>query len=126
MTKRAFGELELSILRLFKPEARLTVKDIHKALGEKDKYTTIMTVMNRLAEKKVLMREREGLQYHYWLANSQTKIPSLFEQIKQRVFNFKTSALVSYLIESSDDISDSELAEMEELIKKAKDKRIKK
>ena len=126
MTKRAFGELELTILNLFKSDKRLTVKDVHYLIGGQDKYTTIMTVMNRLAEKKRLGRERIGLQYEYWLLPSENKIPSFLQQFKQKIFGLKTSTMVSYLLESADDITEEELQEMEKLIEKAKQERKKK
>lgn len=123
MTKRAFGELELAILQLFKSGSKMTVRDVHQALGGLDKYTTIMTVMNRLAEKNRLGRERIGLQYEYWILASHMKTPSLLEQLKQKLFGVKTSAMVSYLIETADDISEDDLLEMEKLIKQTKEKR---
>lgn len=120
MTKRAFGELEVAILHILKKNQRMTVKDVHQALGGKDKYNTIMTVMSRLAEKKVLGRERMGLQYEYWVMPAKEKIPSFIEQFKQKILGIKTTAMVSYLIESADDITDADLAEMEQMIEKAK------
>jgi predicted transcriptional regulator len=123
MTKRAFGELEFTILNILKPGNRMTVKEVWKILGESNKYNTIMTVMNRLAEKKVIARERIGLQYEYWVLPSQKKIPSFLEQFKQKFFGVKTSAMVSYLLESAEDISDEDLAEMEKMIEKAKKER---
>jgi len=123
MTKRAFGELELSILQILKAGGKMTVKDVHRILGEKDKYNTIMTVMNRLVEKKLIARERIGLQYEYWVLASETKIPSFIQQIKQKILGIKPAALVSYLIESPEEVSDEELLEMEKMILKAKEKR---
>lgn len=120
MTKRNFGELELTILRILKTEERMTVKQVHKILGEKDNYNTIMTVMLRLSKKKILARERVGLQYEYWLLPSEEKVPSFFEQLKQKVFGIKTTELISYLIESNEEMSDEEFAEVEKLIEKAK------
>lgn len=116
MTKRAFGNLELEILQLFTKDIKLSTKDVQQLLGGTDKYTTIMTVMGRLVEKKQLARHRVGLQYKYW----RVQAPSMFEQIKKRLFGLKTGEVVSYLIESSDDISDKELKEIEELVKKAR------
>lgn len=123
MTKRAFGELELAILQILKSGSRMTVKDVHKILGEKDKYNTIMTVMNRLVEKKQIARERMGLQYEYWLLSNETKIPSFIQQVKQKILGIKPTTLVSYLIESPEDVSDEELLEMEKMIIKAREKR---
>lgn len=125
MTKRHFGELESTILRVMKSGERMTVKQVHQILGEKDNYNTIMTVMLRLSKKKVLARERIGLQYEYWLASESEKIPSFFAQLKQKVFGLKTTELISYLIES-EEISDEEFADVEKLIKSAKAERRKK
>jgi len=119
MTKRAFGELESEILFILKSGERKTVKDVHKILGEKDNYNTIMTVMSRLAEKKQLTREKCGIHYEYWQAS--TNSLSFLDKIKQKFFGVKTSALVCHLIESSDDLTLSDLAEMEKFIQKKKE-----
>jgi len=81
-----------------------------------------MTVMVRLAQKKILLRERIGLQYEYWLSDPSIKIPSFLEQLKKKFFGVKTSQMVSCLIESADDISEEDLAEMEKIIEKLKKK----
>lgn len=121
MSKRNFGELELEILQLFKSGKRMTVKEVYRILGEeKNKYNTIMTVMVRLSQKGMLMRERIGLQHEYWLADPTIKVPSFLEQIKKKFFGVKTSQMVSYLIESADDISAEDLVEMEKIIEKIK------
>jgi len=126
MTKRVFGELELGILKIFRSsgqEVRLTVRDVLELLGAKDKYTTIMTVMNRMVEKKLLVRHRIGQQFEYWMNDaSSTHEPSLLEKLKQTIFGGKSVSMASYLIESSD-VSDEELAEMENLIKEIRQSR---
>lgn len=123
MTKRAFGDLELEILQLFRSGKKLTVKQVQSLLGDQDKYTTVMTVMNRLAQKQKLIRERVGLHYEYWIEATEGQSPSLIQQMKKRLFGMKASTIVSYLIESSDGISDQELLEMEKMIQKAKKNR---
>ncbi len=122
MTKRAFGELESQILYILKSGERKTVKDVHKALGGEDNYNTVMTVMSRLAEKKQLGRERIGLQYDYWLLTP-SKPFSFLDKIKQKFSGVKTTALVSHLIETADDLSDEDLAEMEKIVQKIRDSR---
>lgn len=124
MTKRAFGDLELEILQLLnRSSKRTTVKEVLALLGGEDKYTTVMTVMNRLAEKGKIARERMGLHYEYWIVAKDTHALSFIQQIKKKLFGMKTSEVVSYLIESGDDITDQDLLEMEKLIKAAKAKR---
>jgi len=119
MAKRAFGDLELQVLNILKSKGRMTVKDVHRALGGNDNYNTIMTVMNRLTEKKQLAREKIGLQYEYWIV-TQNNSPSLFEKFRQKLFGVKTSAMVSYLIESAEDLTDEDVAEMEKTLERAK------
>jgi predicted transcriptional regulator len=123
MHKRKFGELELSVLRVLKSGKKMTVKQVHSILGEENKYNTIMTVMSRLAEKGNLGREKVGLQYVYWLLPSETKVPSFIEQLKKSIFGIKTTEMISYLIDSAEDISQEEFAEMERLIANAKAKK---
>lgn len=118
MTKRAFGELELQILQIVQ-DKRLTVKDVHRALGGTDNYNTIMTVMNRLTEKKQLFRERNGLQYEYWIVQ-QSQTPSFFAKLKEKFFGVKTSAMVSYLIDSAQDLTNEDIQEMEKALERAK------
>lgn len=121
MSKRCFGELEAEVLELFKSGKRMTVKEVYQIIGaDKNKYNTIMTVMVRLAQKKILLRERMGLQYEYWLSDPTPKIPSFLVQLKRKFFGVKTSQMVCYLIESADDISEEDLMEMEKMIERAK------
>jgi predicted transcriptional regulator len=122
MTKRAFGELESQILYILKSGERQTVKDVHKTLGGNDNYNTIMTVMSRLVEKKLLARERIGLQYEYWLLKPSESF-SFLDKIKQKFSGVKTTALVSHLIESADNLSDEDLEEMEKILQKIRDSR---
>lgn len=125
MTRRSFGELELAILRILKPGERLTVKQVHSILGSENKYTTVMTVMLRLAEKKILARERVGLQYEYWLLTSKSKVPTFIEQLKRKIFGINITEMISYLIDSAEDISEEDFAVMENIIENAKIKRSK-
>lgn len=123
MAKRSFGELELSILHILKPGKRVTVKEVHQILGAENKYNTIMTVMLRLSEKKVLGRERVGLQYEYWLVDGNKSASQIVNQFKQKMLGIKPSEMISYLVESANEISDAEFSEMEKMLEKAKRER---
>src|SRR5215475_11471914 len=122
MGKRIFGELELAILNAVKKVgSECTVRDVMQALGTQDKYTTIMTVMNRLVSKGELQRERVGLSYRYCIQAHRPR--SLFEKWRQKIFGGKSAQMISYLLESGSDITEEELAQIEQLIEQAKQKR---
>lgn len=120
MEKLSFGELELSIMAIVKKMGRVTVRDVYKALGSRGSYTTIMTVMSRLAKKNDLSREKKGKQYVYWATSSPQKSSSnnFLKYIQNKIFGGKKSDLVSYLLEMEQEISDKELEEIEQLIQK--------
>lgn len=120
MGKRIFGELELAILNVFQKEGSArTVREVLQALGREDKYTTIMTVMNRLVEKGELQREKEGLSYQYTLQAKKERY-SLFEKWRKKIFGGKSALMISYLLEDGGDITEEELLQIEALIDQAK------
>lgn len=122
MGKRIFGELELAILRILKQgSSALTVRDVLLALGRGDKYTTIMTVMNRLVAKGELHRERDGQSFRYSIQTQRPRF-SLFEKWRQKIFGGKSALMISYLLESAQDITEEEITEIEKLIEQAKRK----
>lgn len=115
--RRVFGELELSIMKMFEGYGKLTVRDVLDSLGSDDKYTTIMTVMNRLVDKGLLARSRNGQQYEYWIPKSnKTPAPTLLGRLKNGIFGGNSASMASYLIEKGD-ITDAELARLEKLVR---------
>lgn len=120
--KRAFGELELSVLKIVKDQSSITVRGVLQLLGGDNRYTTIMTVMNRLVEKGELAREKKGRQYEYCVVEEKIQQSfSLLERLKEKIFGGQSLAMISYLLESSEDISDDHLAEIERTIKNARE-----
>lgn len=119
MGKLGFGELELSILQTVRKLGRVTVRDVYASLGSEGSYTTVMTVMSRMADKGELMREKEGKQYFYWIeSTNQAPSKNILQRIQDKIFGGKSTAMVSYLLEADQEISDQELAEIAELIQK--------
>lgn len=125
MTKRAFGDLEQGILNILQSGKRMTVKDVQELLNSNDKYTTIMTVMSRLADKKILGREKKGLRFEYWLLTGKQTPVTILERLKARLFGLKTVEAVSYLLDGADDLTKDDLEQMEKLIAEAKKRKSK-
>ncbi len=124
MQKRAFGELELALLKTVKERGSITVKEALEKLPGESRYTTVMTVMNRLVEKGELSREKKGRQYEYSIASKKaTHSFSLLDRLKAKLFGGKSLEMISYLLEDADDISDQHLAEIEKTISEARKSR---
>jgi predicted transcriptional regulator len=63
------GDLERAVMDVLwdsSPAAGLTVREVAEALAERElAYTTVMTVLDRLAGKGMVEREREGRAWRY-------------------------------------------------------------
>lgn len=124
MVKLGFGELELSILKIIRELGRVTVRDVYESLGSEGGYTTIMTVMSRMADKGELMREKEGKQYVYWIVSqNESSSKNILKRIQDKIFGGKPTAMVSYLLDADNEISDKDLEEIEKLVQKRRSER---
>lgn len=60
------GSLQTKIMEvLWKADGPLKPAEVQQALGEKYAYTTVMTILKRLSEKKILARKMKGKVYLY-------------------------------------------------------------
>jgi predicted transcriptional regulator len=65
-SRRPFGGLESEILAVLnKADGTLTAAEVRTELGEDLAYTTVMTVLGRLADKGLVQRERDGRAHRY-------------------------------------------------------------
>jgi predicted transcriptional regulator len=67
------GELERSVMdELWHTTGTQSVREVHSKLGRDRElaYTTVMTVLDRLAKKGLVVRERDGRAYRYAAAQS--------------------------------------------------------
>jgi len=65
--KKVLGDLEAEVMKIVWKTGRATVRDVHEQLRlEKNlAYTTVMTIMSRLAEKGLLDKEPQGNAFVY-------------------------------------------------------------
>ncbi|MDN5348053.1 MAG: hypothetical protein PWP65_1617 [Clostridia bacterium] len=61
--EKVLGQLEAAVMEVIWQSESVTVRDVYERLKAKRNiaYTTVMTIMNRLAEKNLLVKERRGL-----------------------------------------------------------------
>ncbi len=62
------GDLQIALMHILWRKGRATVEDCRKELPprfRKGAYTTVQTVLNRLAERGLVRRERAGRAFYY-------------------------------------------------------------
>lgn len=97
-----------------------TVEEVRGDL-DRDKqpaYTTVMTVMSRLAEKGVLEREKQGRAYLYRPAAGRSEVAgSMLSGLVDRLYGGAPARAIAHLLETEEEVDDEELARLEELIR---------
>ena len=95
----ALGELERAVMaQLWAAPAPLTVREVHDRLDRELAYTTVMTVLGRLAKKAVVRQERDGKAYRYAAASTREQLAaSLMLDALGDVGEDRAAALVAFV-----------------------------
>jgi predicted transcriptional regulator len=107
----ALGELERKVMeRLWEASDPQSVRDVHHALSQDRElaYTTVMTVLDRLAKKGVVRRERDGRAYRYVPVQSRDEMVAELMHTALETGPDRTAALVAFIGR----VSDNEAAAM--------------
>jgi predicted transcriptional regulator len=113
-------EHELEIMKIVWQHDSSTVRDVYEALLEKRKiaYTTVMTMMKVLEQKKYLKKSQAERAYVYRPAQPQRQvIGAMVRDFVNRVFNGSASPLLVHLVEEHD-VSREDLEEIARLRRK--------
>ena len=115
---RLFGELEVQIMEAVWRLDDASVQDVCNDLGDVN-YKTIMTVMNRLVQKGVLVRRRRGRAFVYRpIADRDTFLSGVFRSMAQGlVADFGELALVQ-IVETAGEVDPGLLDELEHMIRR--------
>ena len=123
--RNRLGDLERAVMEHLwsasdaHPEG-LTVRDVHDAVGVERglAYTTLMTVLDRMAKKDLVSRERDGRAWRYTPASSREELTSetLHHTLGELAGGERRSALLQFLGQSTPEELDelrSALADLE-------------
>jgi BlaI family penicillinase repressor len=113
-------EQELEIMKIVWERERATVRDVYEALLERRKiaYTTVMTMMNILEQKKYLRKSAEDRAYIYRPSKpKQQVIKGMVREFVDRVFNGSAEPLLVHLIEDRQ-LTNKDLDEIARMIRK--------
>lgn len=112
------GETEMEVLHHVWDLGRATVADVHARIQKEREtaYTTVMTVMKKLATKGFLAFEKEGASYVYSPARSPENVQGgLLGDVLEKVFRGSPLALVQTLARH-EDLSDTERDKIKALL----------
>ena len=115
--RRSFGELEQAIVQIFEDGNSYTIREVLQQLSVEDKYTTVMTVMQRMASKGILQRQREGRLDVYTLLQRPSFPIRLLRHFTHVFLKMPSRLLARSLMEGIDHMEEEELLEMEHLIR---------
>ena len=110
--------MELEVMKLVWELGACTVRQVYEALRERKKvaYTTVMTMMKILEEKKYLKKRQEGRAYVYQPTRPKREVISgMVQEFIDRVFNGAVEPLVLSLVRDKK-LSEEELSELARLI----------
>lgn len=114
----SLGETEMEVLHHVWDLGEARVGDVReRILADRDiAYTTVMTVMKKLADKGYLTYRKEGRSYVYEPARSQSDVQhSLLRRLMDKVFGGSPAALVQTLVQR-EDLSPQDRRELKSLI----------
>lgn len=121
-------ELELEILKILWRDGASSVRQVRDALqahGRKLAHTSVITVMNIMADKGYLKRSKKdaGFVYTARVARGAT-LGKMLRDLVDRAFGGSKAAAMLNLLETSD-VTREELEQLNELIaRKAREKRL--
>lgn len=113
------GPLELKVLGVLNRESNLSVSDIQSSLkrqGHDLAYTTVMTVLVRLFNKDLVIRQKEGRQFLYSPAKRNSSPLKIFERMKTSLFGNEKLRPILTLLDSNDGLSREELEELKRVV----------
>lgn len=117
------GETEMEILHHVWELEEASVADVRERMLEYREvaYTTVMTIMKNLADKKFLKYRKEGLSYIYSAAINPDEVRgNLVHEIVDKVFKGSTKDLVQALV-SKENLTAKEREEIKNLIDNLED-----
>lgn len=118
---RDLGGLEAAVMSVLWEQPAATVHNVLSGVAW-DKplaYTTILTVLNRLVDKGYARRELDGRAARYWpVVERSAARRSALQRVIDRFYGGLRGDAVAELLGGPDELSDEELAALEDLVRR--------
>jgi predicted transcriptional regulator len=114
---RLFGELEAQIMEAVWSLGQGTVQDVCDQMGDAFHYKTVMTVMNRLVDKRVLARRRLTRAYVYAASEPREQfLERVSRNVVEGLLQDFGSLAVAQFVDALDAVDPAMLVQLERLI----------
>ena len=122
--RKILGDLETDVMEAIWDRGQATVHDVHERLAAADRdvaYTTVMTVMSRLADKGLLEKRKDGAAYVYTpVASKEEFTKSTVGRVLSELLDDFTAPAMSQFV---DFVGEQDEAAIEALAKAIDEKR---
>ncbi len=115
--ERVLGELEAAVMEAVWQRGEASVQEVCDTLGPEHNYKTVMTVMNRLVEKRLLSRRKLSKAFLYSSLESRQDFLDRVSRtvVAGLVRDFGSSAITQF-VDVVNEMAPEELAALEELV----------
>lgn len=124
-TEKLLGELELEVMHIVWEREIVTVRDVLETLTQTRPlaYTTVMTVMSRLADKGLLVADKRGKTYYYRASQSEDEFEAqaVGAVVQSLITDFGGEIAISQFVEQLSAADPEQLARLAELAQQAQE-----
>lgn len=117
---KVLGDLEADVMKIVWKDSRVSVRDVYEILRLEKKlaYTTIMTIMTRLADKGLLNKEAQGNAYIYTPTISEADFGKMVvSEVLDGLLEEFAEPAISHLVDKLGSENEERLGKLEEIIK---------
>jgi predicted transcriptional regulator len=109
------GSLEAEILAVVWEHDQTTVRQVYETLRERRQiaYTTVMTVMNNLVKKQLLLQDKSHIAYLYMAAiPGREVVQTVLESVVDRLLTGQYNVAVSQLLKLDRELTPDETTQL--------------
>ncbi len=117
-------DLEADVMEIAWAEPKVSVSGVHEELESSRviAYTTVMTTMVRLRDKKLLVRERDGKRYLYRAAMTRDEfLQQMADEVLDSLAEAGFDNVASLLVGRLETTNDEELDRLDKLIRRRRE-----
>lgn len=113
---------ERQIVDILFSQGEVSAQQVQQAMEDAPSYSTVRALLARLVEKKAVGRKQDGAKYLYFVLSDKSEASEgALERVVKTFFEGSAAKAVNALLGSADkSLTDSEIEDIEALIKQAK------